>query len=733
MIVSMILLLGLSFVISSRFSHYAYTQMHQINQEKTVQIKRQLEFTLDKMRGYGLNIYGNHNVKKWFSSNQSSIDVFVNKAMAQREINNYLSNEPFIHNIYLLNNYQKKVLDGLKGEIDYEAFGDQEILKKIKDNRSQFLEFFHHEHNGLSFLGLIVPTAPAPMEHDDFVVILLDKEIIEKYLLESNDEIGIFVEILDQQGKNILGSQEYSQLLPQLLQIQKQEKTITKLNHNDHVVYINYENIKNQDWVIYYITHPKLFQSNVQEFQKKLASYVFVVIILLGGMIFWNSKKTYQPFGKLAIQIEKKFGSKLLNPMGENEEYSIIDSGIQLLTERMEEANRAVREHRVLIKSEYFRQWILQGILSEHLKESIQSQSDLLSCKEIQLGIIRIEGYAAFLEQNDFETRRIWKFAIGNIAEEILGSDETVIEMIDFGSDHIVMLIGKKITCNDMEERLIQVKEQIKNLLKIQVAIAISEEIHYTYNLRQKYDYMYNVSTIKFIIGEERIYTEKDLEVYQKQFKDMSNESTVRDLIESIRLGKEEHIKSLVDDLIQDIQKLPYSECKYQLIYTIYSIMKPFNRFETFQNIQGIEKYLEKFGTIQEIKNWLEETLLEHIQRNNEGIHENKKDKYILEIIEYFKLHIHDPMLSVEDIAEHVSLSSAYVRQIFKDVMDITLLTYILNERIEKAKELLITTDVSVTEIGERCGFQTKSHYFTTFKKLTGMTPTQYRQSKKEK
>ncbi|WP_420871922.1 helix-turn-helix transcriptional regulator [Cohnella rhizosphaerae] len=56
-----------------------------------------------------------------------------------------------------------------------------------------------------------------------------------------------------------------------------------------------------------------------------------------------------------------------------------------------------------------------------------------------------------------------------------------------------------------------------------------------------------------------------------------------------------------------------------------------------------------------------------------------------------------------------------------------TLSEYILQERIAKVKELLATTDWTVTDIGERAGFQTKSHFFTIFKKATGLTPSQYR------
>ena len=54
---------------------------------------------------------------------------------------------------------------------------------------------------------------------------------------------------------------------------------------------------------------------------------------------------------------------------------------------------------------------------------------------------------------------------------------------------------------------------------------------------------------------------------------------------------------------------------------------------------------------------------------------------------------------------------------------------FILNERLGKVKELLEQTSMQITEIAEQSGFQTKSH-FSPHLKATGMTPSQYRDSK---
>ena len=47
--------------------------------------------------------------------------------------------------------------------------------------------------------------------------------------------------------------------------------------------------------------------------------------------------------------------------------------------------------------------------------------------------------------------------------------------------------------------------------------------------------------------------------------------------------------------------------------------------------------------------------------------------------------------------------------------------------RVEQAKKLLISTDKSITEVGAECGFSDTSYFISVFKRLTGITPKEYR------
>ena len=63
----------------------------------------------------------------------------------------------------------------------------------------------------------------------------------------------------------------------------------------------------------------------------------------------------------------------------------------------------------------------------------------------------------------------------------------------------------------------------------------------------------------------------------------------------------------------------------------------------------------------------------------------------------------------------------------FKRIYGISIYQYLLQVRIEKSKQLLLNTDLSVKAVGLECGFGNCQHFITTFKKRVSVTPRVYR------
>ncbi len=83
--------------------------------------------------------------------------------------------------------------------------------------------------------------------------------------------------------------------------------------------------------------------------------------------------------------------------------------------------------------------------------------------------------------------------------------------------------------------------------------------------------------------------------------------------------------------------------------------------------------------------------------------------------------------ITINKLSEMTGYSRSQFFRLFENIMHTTPGAFILKCRIETAKQLLKNKTLSVTEIGQSCGFFDSAHFIRTFKRFTGLTPGQYR------
>lgn len=105
------------------------------------------------------------------------------------------------------------------------------------------------------------------------------------------------------------------------------------------------------------------------------------------------------------------------------------------------------------------------------------------------------------------------------------------------------------------------------------------------------------------------------------------------------------------------------------------------------------------------------------------------KSKYVLEAMDYISKHYNEPDISVGSVAESLNISEGYLSHTFKKETDYTLLNYITRYRIHKAMELLKDCRVKVYEVAEQVGYRDIAYFSATFKKYTGISPSEYQLS----
>lgn len=105
---------------------------------------------------------------------------------------------------------------------------------------------------------------------------------------------------------------------------------------------------------------------------------------------------------------------------------------------------------------------------------------------------------------------------------------------------------------------------------------------------------------------------------------------------------------------------------------------------------------------------------------------ENREERVISSIMRYMQEHLSEE-ISLSVLADEFHLNPQYVSQLLKNEIGVGFLAYLTNIRIEKAKKLLLSTAISVTEIAERTGYGDYRVFTKVFKKTEGVTPSQFR------
>lgn len=85
--------------------------------------------------------------------------------------------------------------------------------------------------------------------------------------------------------------------------------------------------------------------------------------------------------------------------------------------------------------------------------------------------------------------------------------------------------------------------------------------------------------------------------------------------------------------------------------------------------------------------------------------------------------------LTLEDVASHMGMSKSHFAHLFKEFTDMTFLDYLTDERIRRAKALFQNPNTRIIDIAFDSGFSSISSFNRAFKKTTGQTPSEYRES----
>ena len=149
---------------------------------------------------------------------------------------------------------------------------------------------------------------------------------------------------------------------------------------------------------------------------------------------------------------------------------------------------------------------------------------------------------------------------------------------------------------------------------------------------------------------------------------------------------------------------------------------------EVDEKCGDINSLLKNHVTVDEIRNYLALYLKELILLRDHNT-EKRYGKILREAVAYIDENYDSEEISLNRVAQLVGMSPNHFSSIFSQEMGTTFIEYLIGKRMEKAKELLRTTQMRSSEVAYRVGYRDPHYFSSTFKKMQGMTPREYRMS----
>lgn len=138
------------------------------------------------------------------------------------------------------------------------------------------------------------------------------------------------------------------------------------------------------------------------------------------------------------------------------------------------------------------------------------------------------------------------------------------------------------------------------------------------------------------------------------------------------------------------------------------------------------------FGCEQMIQLYMEQLLILLIRGNKRNIRiKNESNTYLLpKICEYLENNV-EKHLSFLDIQTEFNISASVIKRLFKDNMNCGIMEHFSRLKVDAAKQMIRENEYNFTEISEKLAFNTPQYFTTVFRRISGMSPSEYEKSVK--
>lgn len=617
-----------------------------------------------------------------------------------------------------------------------------------KDEKSYF-GFFPREVNGLRLLTFkIVPERSFTEAPKSAIVVDLD----ERYLRNTMRNISASTKdsltfVMDASG-TVLSHTSPEHFMEDfgrradvrriLADTSNQGSFVERIDGQKHLV--TFVKSANLDWYFVSVRPYSELISNIYE----LRNWTIVVVLLLiaagAGISLMLSGNIYNPIRKLMDKVSASSGSRQ-PALLRIDEYEMLTDAFTQTIEQAKTMESTLRRSARALRDGYIAH-LLKGDASKTAvsADMIREWESRLSGPYLTVLLFKVDEYRTFKTRHGAFDRGLLRFAISNIAHELLSRSYRIDAAHLEEEDEIAFILQTDAPRPKDKLYLIlgEIQDTVRSYYRISLSVSVGDPCESTGELSDAYKSAQSYMNARLFLGHGCLASRATGEGGQRE-----SDSSIRypaaiekRLKESVKLGNRAAIRAEIVLFREQLSSGSYAQAMQYAGFLALGIVKEFEYVTEWWSVDSEQLYravedirdVETLDDVERLLAGLCGRIADILEENKRNTSVAKNAKIVEEIQLYVQEHFAEHGLSLESAADRVGFSSGYVGKLFKSMTGTTFNDFVTQVRMEQAKLLLATTDEAVAQIGERVGVYNVPYFTTLFKKKYGITPSQYRE-----
>lgn len=342
---------------------------------------------------------------------------------------------------------------------------------------------------------------------------------------------------------------------------------------------------------------------------------------------------------------------------------------------------------------------------------------------------IEIDNMDELITDDQWGDRQLVIFAARNVMADVVHDviDSEVTYMLTKHSA-LYFLVQVRSSVRDLAFHIVK---SVRKWLKVSISIGISDPHASKGHVHQAVDEADQALQNKWIYGYGSVSEFADFRIEEVLLSGYPIKLEEK-LVNAIKLGEDEqalqHLQQFMDMMIVDkVTFRLFHRFYLQLVSSIIRILYEYQIYEIVLQDHGQPyELLEVDVPLHEFHTKLKRLIVATIEAMA-WVKIQKNERTMRKVLEFIHQNFMDD-LSLDDVSQEIRMSASYFSTFFKQEQGVSFVEYLTHLRIEKAKQLMGETFLKIYEISERVGYADVKYFSRVFKRVVGVTPSEYRE-----